>query len=72
VRVTPTAHEAGVETPKQFRGRGYGGQVVAAWASAVRSLGCIPLYSTSWQNVASQAVAHKLGLVQYGTDLHIT
>jgi RimJ/RimL family protein N-acetyltransferase len=72
VRVTPAAHEAGVETPAPFRGRGYAARVVAAWARAVRAIGSIPLYSTSWQNTASQAVARKLGLVRYGTDLHIT
>jgi hypothetical protein len=32
----------------------------------------IPLYSTSWQNQASLALARKLGLIQYGADLHIT
>lgn len=72
VRVSPAAYEAGVETARAFRGRGYAAQVVAAWAAAVRAMGRIPLYSTSWENGASQAVARKLGLLQYGTDLHIT
>jgi RimJ/RimL family protein N-acetyltransferase len=72
VRITPLAHEAGVETHPDFRGRGYVAQVVAAWASAVRELGAIPLYSTSWQNTASQAVARKVGLVCFGGDLHFT
>lgn len=72
VRTTPVAHEAGVETHPELRGRGYAALVVSAWARAVQDLGRIPLYSTSWQNTASQAVAGKLGLVRYGTDLHIT
>ena len=72
VRITSAAHEAGVETPADFRGRGYAAQAVAAWARAVRHTGRIPLYSTSWENTASQAVARKLGLVQFGADLHIT
>jgi RimJ/RimL family protein N-acetyltransferase len=72
VRTTTAAHEAGVETHEAFRGRGYAARIVSAWARAVRDLGPIPLYSTSWQNTASQAVAAKLGLVRYGTDLHIT
>ena len=71
VRITPEAHEAGVETLPEFRGRGYARDVVAGWALAVRSLGAMPLYSTSWENAASQAVARKLRLVQYGTDFHI-
>ncbi|MEC2525685.1 GNAT family N-acetyltransferase, partial [Bacillus thuringiensis] len=32
----------------------------------------IPLYSTSWDNYASQAVARKLKLIDYGMNLHIT
>jgi len=72
VRITPEAHEAGVESLPEFRGRGYATDVVAAWALLVKSLGALPLYSTSWENTASQAVATKLQLVQYGGDFHIT
>lgn len=72
VRITPEAHEAGVETLPEFRRRGYARDVVAGWALAVRSLGAVALYSTSWENAASQAVARKLCLVQYGADFHIT
>lgn len=71
VRITPRVHEAGVDTAPPFRGRGYAPRVVAAWARAVRALGAEPLYSTSWQNAASRAVARKLGLVLYGTDLNV-
>jgi RimJ/RimL family protein N-acetyltransferase len=72
VRITPNAHEAGVETLPDFRGKGYAKDVVAGWARLVRSMGAIPLYDTSWENTASQAVARKLQLVVYGTDFHIT
>ena len=71
VRITSQAHECGVETHPDFRGRGYALKVVAAWARAVLEEGPVPLYSTSWENHASRAVARKLGLVQYGADLHI-
>jgi RimJ/RimL family protein N-acetyltransferase len=72
VRITDVAREAGVETAPGFRGRGHAARAVAAWALAVRRMGAIPLYSTSWSNAASQAVAGKLGLRMFGTDLHIT
>jgi RimJ/RimL family protein N-acetyltransferase len=72
VRITDRACEAGVETTPAARGRGYAGKVVAAWARAVRASGKTPLYSTSWHNDASRSVARKLGLTQFGTDLHIT
>jgi RimJ/RimL family protein N-acetyltransferase len=72
VRQTTTADEAGVDTASSFRGRGYAGQVVAAWARAVRDESRIPLYSTSWENEASRAVARKLGLAHFGSDLHMT
>lgn len=72
VRITDRAHEAGVDTHVDFRGRGFGPHAVAAWARAVREAGRLPLYSTSWNNTASRAVAEKLGLVRYGTTLHIT
>jgi RimJ/RimL family protein N-acetyltransferase len=72
VRITPVAHEAGVETLPDFRGRGYAADVVAGWARVVRSLGATPLYSTSWENTASQAVAKKLRLAPYGADFHVT
>lgn len=72
VRQSELAHEAGVETAEALRGRGYATRAVAAWAGAVRRLGRLPLYSTSWQNAASRALAARLGLECYGTDLHFT
>ncbi len=72
VRITPDAHEAGVETLHDFRGKGYAKEVVAGWARLVQSMGAMPLYSTSWENTASQAVAKKLHLAPYGADFHVT
>lgn len=72
VRITPEAHEAGVETLREFRGKGYAKDAAAEWAQRVRAGGAIPLYSTSWDNNASQAVARKLRLECYGADFRVT
>ena len=66
-RRSDAAAEAGLDTAAKFRGRGLGPQVAAAWALAVRASGRIPLYSASWANGASLAVARKLGLVAYAS-----
>ena len=72
VRITSEAHEAGVETLPEFRGNGYAKDTVSEWARLVRKAGAIPLYSTSWENLASQAVARKLRLKCYGVTFDIT
>lgn len=70
-RITSEAHEAGVETLPEFRGNGYARDVVSEWARLVRNTGALPLYSTSWENRASQAVARKLELKCYGVTFEI-
>jgi len=70
-RLSPLGAEAGVETLDAMRGRGYATAAVAVWATAVRRRGLLPLYSTSWENVASQRVAAKVGAVSYGEDWEI-
>jgi hypothetical protein len=70
-RLSPLGAEAGVETLDAMRRRGRATAAVAAWATAVRRRGLLPLYSTSWENVASQRVAQKVGAVCYGEDWEI-
>ena len=72
VRATVAGHEVGVETLASERGRGFAPAVVAGWARAVRALGAERIYGTTWENLASQAVARKLGLVMFGEDFHLT
>lgn len=67
-RLTASVAEAGVVTAQGHRGHGHAGAAVAGWAAAMRRLGRLPLYSTQWENLASQAVARRLGAVRYGED----
>ena len=62
-RASDLVAEAGVETAPEFRGRGFAGLATAAWATAIQVSGRTPIYSTSWSNAPSLAVARKLGLV---------
>jgi GNAT superfamily N-acetyltransferase len=71
VAASDRAHAAGVETARDHRGRGLAVQAVAAWARAVRALGAIPFYGTSFDNIASQGVARRLGLTLVGAEFWI-
>jgi predicted GNAT family acetyltransferase len=66
------ATEVGVDTVSDQRGRGHAARCVSAWALAQIAAGAHPLYSTSWANAASLALARKLGLTLYGENLHWT
>lgn len=70
-RRSDSAAEAGVETAVEYRGRGFATRVTAGWALAVRASGRTPLYSTSWSNSASIAIARKLGLIAYASSWSI-
>ena len=72
VRIGSRSHEAGVETIAAYRRRGHAVSVVAGWAREVRRRGIHTLfYSTSWDNLASQAVANRLGLTLIGADFSV-
>jgi RimJ/RimL family protein N-acetyltransferase len=71
VRISPPVHCAGVETHPDHRQRGHALAAVSGWAHAVQALGATPFYSTSWDNLASRAVAARLGFQLVATDFHI-
>lgn len=70
--MTDAAAEAGVETLAAFRNRGLATAAVACWAQAVRSGGRLALYSSSWENSASLAVARRLSARPYGENWHVS
>jgi hypothetical protein len=59
------AVEVEVETHVDYRRRGYGRQVVAAWAHSVRRAVKIAYYSHLMTNEASRALAASLGAVWF-------
>jgi len=59
------AWEYAVWTRQEYRGRGYGKTVVSAAVEATFESGKLPLYSTSWENIASRRLAESLGFRFY-------
>ena len=55
--------QAHLETLFILDGRGFAGLATAVWGTAIRATGRTPIYSASWSNGPSLAVARKLGLV---------
>jgi hypothetical protein len=62
VKASGAAHCAGVETAPDHCGKGLAGLAVKAWASEVQASGAAPYYGTTFDNLASQGVARRLGL----------
>lgn len=71
-RLSNHGAEASLYTAPGYRGRGFAAETVKCWQYYVKERGCLPVYSTSWDNLASQQVAHKLGLIQFGVNFSIT
>jgi len=63
VRENEDAGECYVFTLPEYRRRGYGRQVTAAWGHHLREQGKVAFYSHTEWNMASRAVAQSLGLL---------
>ena len=72
VRRSALGIEAGVDTLEGYRRRGYARRAVAAWCRAAREEELIGFYSTSWSNVASRALADRLGLQQFAIEFSVS
>jgi ribosomal protein S18 acetylase RimI-like enzyme len=60
--------ELAVEVQPEFRRRGYGRQVAAAWANHVMQDGRNAFYSHLHDNISSEALAQSLGVIQYAVS----
>lgn len=65
VRQNDQAAEVYVETQPGFMKRGFGRQVVAAWANECANHGRVAFYSYDLTNQASAALAKGLGVEWY-------
>jgi hypothetical protein len=65
------AHAAGVETLPAYRRRGFAAQAVAGWGRAVLETDAAPFYGTTFDNLASQRVAGRLGMELVGSEFSV-
>ena len=71
VRITENAHEAGIETIENYRGRNHAKNVLSAWMKEIQNSNCLALYSTNTKNKSSQRVAEKAFLDKYAIGISI-
>ena len=64
-RSNARAAELAVETQPAFRRHGYGHQVTSAWARHQVEQGKVAFYSHKLENIASEALAKSLGVIQF-------
>ena len=67
----PVGYQAGLETAANVRRRGYAVPAVLAWCHAVDAVGFVPVYSTSWDNIASQRTARRCELRFIGSSIGV-
>ena len=70
--LSPASAEVGVDTVKQYRGRGLAATVTAGWAKLPALRGRVLFYGTTVENRSSQQVTRRLGLPYLGAELTIS
>jgi hypothetical protein len=70
-RLVDGAAQAGVGTLEAYRRRGHGARAVRVWGRAIRKTRREPIYSTSYSNAASRALARSAGLTLMGADYNV-
>jgi hypothetical protein len=64
--------EDGIEVAAPYHRRGYGKAILAAWTRAMQEKGKACIHSTSFDNIASIALAKSVGYVEYAHKRGIT
>jgi ribosomal protein S18 acetylase RimI-like enzyme len=60
--------EDGIEVAAEYRRRGYGRAVLAAWTREMQRRGRVCLHSTSLENTASVGLARSIGYIEYARN----
>jgi GNAT superfamily N-acetyltransferase len=60
--------EDGIEVARDYRRRGYGKAVLAAWTREMQRLGRVCVHGTSLGNAGSMALARSIGYVEYARN----
>lgn len=64
--------EDGIGVAEEYRGRGYGKALLAAWTREMQARGRVCVHSTSVSNVASVALGKSVGYVEYARARAVT
>jgi GNAT superfamily N-acetyltransferase len=58
-----------VDTLREFRGRGYAAQVLASWTRATLEANLLPYYTHATDNLASRALARRIGASEFASGV---
>ena len=64
--------EDGIEVAEEYRARGYGKALFAAWTRDMQARGRVCVHGTAADNTASIALAHSVGYLDYAHQRSVT